>query len=84
MSMHVFAQNAHSLYRFARVSAGLKSRELAADKLCCSARHLASIELGERTPRPEDVVEMVKLYGNKQVAKVYCKTQCPLCVVLRN
>jgi hypothetical protein len=57
--------NCMNIYKKARLAAGIKSQQIAAEHLHISVRSLADYETGVTVP-PEDVVcGMIKLYGNR-------------------
>lgn len=54
-----------NIYKKARVAAGIKSQQIAAEHLHISVRSLADYETGVTVP-PEDIVcGMIELYGNR-------------------
>lgn len=57
--------NCMNIYKKARLAAGIKSQQVAAEHLHISVRSLADYETGVTVP-PEDVVcGMIELYGNR-------------------
>lgn len=72
-----------NIYRLARKKAAeqkplLKSLDTAQDELCIDRLRLLKIENGQKTPEPEDVASMAKVYGAPELRNFYCSKECPL------
>ena len=72
-----------NIYRLARKKAAennplLKSLDTAQDVLCIDRLRLLKIENGQKTPEPEDVLCMAKVYDAPELRNYYCTKECPL------
>ena len=72
-----------NIYRAARKKAAhdnplLNSLETAQDVLCIDRLRLLKIENGQKTPDPEDVAAMAKIYDAPELRNYYCTKECPL------
>lgn len=72
-----------NIYRVARKKAAqentlLNSLETAQDVLCIDRLRLLKIENGQKTPEPEDIASMAKVYGAPELRNYYCSKECPL------
>ena len=72
-----------NIYRAARKRAAeknplLNSLDTAQDVLCIDRLRLLKIENGQKTPEPEDVASMAKVYDAPELKNYYCSKECPL------
>lgn len=67
-----------NMYALARLAAGFRSREEAAEGLPMCPRTLAKIELDGLIPTPDQVIYMADRYDNKILTARYCAEQCPI------
>ena len=72
-----------NVYRLARKKAAsenslLNSLDSAQDVLCIDRLRLLKIENGQKTPEPEDVASMAKVYDAPELRNYYCSKECPL------
>lgn len=65
-------------YLAANNTAGLKSREGAAELLGMNQTRLARIELGKIAPYPEEVLKMAQTYKAPELCNAFCAKECPL------
>ena len=72
-----------NIYRAARKKAAqenplLNSLETAQDELCIDRLRLLKIENGQKSPNPEDIESMAKVYDAPELRNYYCTKECPL------
>ena len=72
-----------NIYRVSRKRAAeenplLKSLDTAQDVLCIDRLRLLKIENGQKTPEPEDIASMAKVYDAPELRNYYCSKECPL------
>ena len=72
-----------NIYRAARKKAAqdnplLNSLETAQDVLCVDRLRLLKIENGQKTPDPDDIAAMSKVYNAPELRNYYCTKECPL------
>lgn len=72
-----------NIYRAARKKAAmtnpdLKSLDTAQDILCIDRLRLLKIENGQKSPNPEDIVSMSKVYDAPELCNYYCTKECPI------
>lgn len=72
-----------NIYRKARKKAAkkkplLNNCESAQDLVYIERTKLLAIESGDKTPSPDDVVSMAKVYEAPELCNYYCTKQCPI------
>ncbi|MBQ7862706.1 MAG: XRE family transcriptional regulator [Clostridia bacterium] len=72
-----------NIYRLARKKVAeenplLKSIDTAQELLCIDRLRLMKIENGQKTPEPDDVAAMAKVYNAPELRNFYCSKECPL------
>ncbi len=72
-----------NIYRAARKTAAerepqLGSCETAQELVNIERTRLLAIEKDQKTPNPEDVLRMAKVYGAPELCNYYCSRQCPI------
>lgn len=72
-----------NIYRKARKQAArtqplLNNCESAQDLVYIERTKLLGIESGDKTPSPDDVVSMSKVYHAPELCNYYCTNQCPI------